>query len=229
MSLKALSSSILLAAFALAGCSSGRQADLARIQNADDLLEALQEVGAIVEPTELGAKHFFALPGRMVIVNNALVELHEFDSQEERERWMERLRANPQTIPAPPSGEVTPRLWGAGRLLVVYDGTEGGVVLLLSGLLGDPVMGGLQVEGEPYPPAVTRAIQSLAASLEVDPASIQVIEFKTAEWGDACLEMGAPDEDCPSELVYGWSIEMVTAGVRHRVHTDELAERIRWR
>jgi hypothetical protein len=118
-------------------------------------------------------------------------------------------------------------LWASGKLVVVYGGKDGGLILLLSGLLGDPLTYVLSVTDEPYPPSVTSAIGALARHFDVDPAKIGVVSYESVEWPDSCLGMPEPAEACAEVITYGWRVRLELDGLVYELHCDKLGEEIR--
>ena len=118
-------------------------------------------------------------------------------------------------------------LWASGKLVVVYAGTKGGVILLLSGLLGDALTYVPSDTDEPYPPGVTSAIGALAAQLDVDPAQITVVAYEPVEWPDSCLGMPESEEACAEVITPGWQVRLELDGKVYELRSDSLGEQIR--
>lgn len=208
------------------GCSRGERP----IADARDLTEALGRAGAAVSETAALAGLQFATPGRVLQVNQALVQVIEFDTFEARQEVSDQISPDGLTFAGQPLiWTERPNLWAVGRLIVVYEGTDGGTILLLSGLLGDPLTGAAAADGEPYPPAVTAAIGTLAHTLGLDPAGVEVVTFEEVEWPDACLGMPSTAEDCVQEITPGWRVVLRAGGSDYELHTDALGDRVRRR
>jgi hypothetical protein len=112
-------------------------------------------------------------------------------------------------------------------LLVLYAGLDGGTVLLLSGLLGDPLTAEAPEVDEPYPPAVLAAIGTLAERSGTAPGSIQVARYEAVEWSDSCLGLPQPDEACAEAITPGWLIILRIGTDEHEFHSDELGQALR--
>lgn len=69
--------------------------------------------------------------------------------------------------------------------------------------------------------------QELATKLGVSPAAVEIINFESAEWGDACLGLGGPAEICAAVITPGWRIILNSAGVEYEVRTDTAGTLIR--
>ncbi|MFP3854805.1 MAG: hypothetical protein ACLFWD_10995 [Anaerolineales bacterium] len=119
------------------------------------------------------------------------------------------------------------RFWQQERLAVFYAGKEGGLVLLLSGLLGDVQSAEPPPQDEPYPPAVSAAIGALSGRLEVDPAEIKVESFSPVTWPNGCLGLPETGEDCADEPVSGWQVQLEAADQFWLIRTDQVGDRIR--
>jgi hypothetical protein len=207
----------------LAGCTAPPEPPSPSISTTDDLLAALRDAGPEVEETALLASMGELGAGRVYFMDGARLEVFEYDTVAAREsaasRW---LLQEPDFATA--SGVV---VWGHGQLIVAYRGSEGGVIALLSGLLGDPLTLPNDVVDEPYPPAVVAAIAFLAEDLDEDPGSIVVVGFEATEWPDACLGLAGPDEACAQGLTPGWRVELRADGTSHVVRTDQVGATIR--
>ena len=125
------------------------------------------------------------------------------------------------------SWDAKPAIWGSGSLIVVYWGSDGGVFLILSSLMGDPLTYEPPAEDEPYPPAIVAAIRYLADDIEVDPALIQVLDFNEVDWLDTCLGAPRSNEQCIQRTTPGWRVMMKVSGDVFEVRTDILGEQVR--
>lgn len=159
--------------------------------------------------------------GSALWLGDERIEVYAFSDLEDRRNAQAALlsQGSPQ-----PGGH----LWGAGHLLVRYRGGEGGTVLLLSGLLGDPLTLP-ESPGEPYPPGVTAAIRTLAEREGVTPNQVEVVQFESAIWEDECLEAPRADERCPPGQVEGWRVQLRAAGSTYEVRTDATGQEVRIR
>jgi hypothetical protein len=126
----------------------------------------------------------------------------------------------------PDPGQQKLQIWEHESFTVVYPGSEGGVVLLISGLLGDPITQQLSGPDEPYPPAVSAAQHVLAEELGLAPSAVQVVDYTDVLWPDSCLGVVDPDQVCAQVETPGWRIELSANGVNYLVHTDAIGQRI---
>jgi hypothetical protein len=120
-----------------------------------------------------------------------------------------------------------PHIWAAGRLIVVYVGTDGGTVLLLEGILGDPITEEGEAGEAPYPPAVTAAIRSLSQELGIDPGVVEVLGYEGVDWPDTCLGLPRPEEACGQVITSGWRIRLRAGGAEYELRTDALGTAVR--
>ena len=120
-------------------------------------------------------------------------------------------------------------LWVGQYLILLYAGNDGGTVLLVESLFGDPIIGPPAPGDEPYPPAIPAAIQTVAAALGVEPTDVEVLAYEMRDWPDACLDYKELDEICDEEITPGWRIDLRQGNVEIEVHTDMLGMNIRWR
>jgi len=197
--------------------------------SSQSLITALREAGAGVKDTAIAAPQGFnARAAQTLQVDQGLVYVYEYAEVEQAEAAATRLAPDGLSLsgtPLPWEGRVS--AWQAGQILVVYPGTEGGLVLLLSGLLGDPLTAQPDGPEEPYPPAVAAALVAWADSQAQDPASVEVIGYTAAEWLDGCLGLPATGESCAPGAVRGWVVDLRAGELSGSAHTDDLGLRVR--
>jgi hypothetical protein len=210
----------------LAGCVPGAR----EVDDVRDLSRALRAAGASVGPTEALAASHFGAPGEVWQVNQALVQVLEFESLEARQIVSGGISPDGLRLGQEPlAWSDRPNVWAVGRLIVVYAGTDGGTILLLSGLLGDPLTEPATAVDEPYPPAVTAAIRALAEALWIQPGTIGVSGFERVEWPDACLGLPDPEEVCAAVITPGWRVLLRAQGGVYEAHCDDLGQQVRLR
>ena len=199
-----------------------------RIETADDLTEAVQAMGvATVDLGEAPAGGFGGV-GRRIQVGEAEIEVYEYESVEAREAISSTIPPEATAVGGLPAAWADrPHIWTAGRLIVVYVGTDGGTVLLLSSLMGDSITESEEAGQAPYPPAVAAAIQALSEELGLDPGTIEVMDYETVDWPDTCLGLPAPGEVCSQIVTPGWRIHLRAAGAEYEAHADELGTMVR--
>jgi len=216
----------------LAACSAlpGEQLPSSRpIQDAGDLLLALQEAGAEPALTQGDLQEALGGSGSVLRVDDAEVQVYEYPSQADREAVSERIGPDGLLDGEALIWQGHPNIWGTGRLIVAYVGTDGGVILLLSGLLGDPLTASGSGVDEPYPPAVLAAMQALARELGQEPAEMQVVAYQEAEWPDGCLGLAAEGESCTQAVTPGWQVIVAVDQVEYEMRTDQLGLQVRRR
>jgi hypothetical protein len=193
------------------------------------LVGMLRKAGANVEETALLAPSVFeAQAGRVLQVSGGLVYVYEYGTADRAQAMAARIRTEGLGLSgnAPPwQGRVS--CWQPGRLLVIYPGTDGGLLLLLTGLLGDPLTALPEGPEEPYPPAVAAAIAVWAQARAIDPASVEVASYAAAEWLNGCLGLPGPGESCAPGAVSGWIVELKSGDQLGSAHTDELGLQVR--
>lgn len=231
----AIGGGVLLVAALLAGCSPpspDAPAAGPTVETAADLIAALEQAtGEAVISGDAGPPHF-GVSGQMLKMDGEMVEVYAFpDSAGRATAQSEIDPQGPSFLGQPLAGWRHPRIWGAGRLLVVYDGSQGGTFLVLSGLLGDPMPVTVTEPGpdEPYPPAISAAIGALAEAEAADPGQIGVLAYEAATWPDGCLGLRSPGATCAPGEVQGWRIELSLDGATIELRTDELGQRVEWR
>ena len=193
-----------------------------------DLLEALNRAGVEVVDVETVLNPLYEAEGRVYRVGSALVMLYESNDAQAQERISERL------VSGDTSGakwfslfEQPPYVWANGNLILIYPGEEGGLVLTISALMGDPILGVESVVDEPFPPGVVNSIAWLAQALQVEPGAIEVLEFESAAWPDSCLGLAELEEDCGLVTVSGWRIVAQVDHAMYTLRTDEMGLEVR--
>jgi len=216
----------------LAGCTAlpGEQLPSSRpIQDAGDLLRALQEAGAEPALTQGDMQAALGGSGSVLRLDEAEIQVYEYPSEGDRETVSKRIGPEGQMQGGTLVWLGHPNIWEAGRLIVAYVGTDGGVILLLSGLLGDPLTASESVVDEPYPPAVLAAMQALAQELGQEPAEMQVVTYQEAEWPDGCLGLAAEGESCIQVVTPGWQVIVAVDQAEYEMRTDQLGLQVRRR
>lgn len=214
---------ILLVLAMLNSCSSPTVPTARPIDSVDELRQAL--IAAGVEVVVLESQES-VLPG--VEVQNWEVSaepIYVFSSAEpvDGERIQEALV---QMGVIAGQAEQEFQIWEHTPFLVVYPGSEGGVVLLLSGLLGDPNTRQLSGPDEPYPPAVSAAQHKLAEELGLAPTAVEVVDYEDVLWPDSCLGVEREGQVCAQVETPGWRIRLKANGEMHVVHSDAIGQQI---
>jgi hypothetical protein len=227
MRLSRLACYVCLISLMLVSCRGSRPPELREYETASELILALEEAGAsVVETTMMGDP---AYPGvtKVIQVEGELVQVVEYEIMDERREVSDRIASEGAALEGALAWSAGSNLWASGNLVVVYAGTNGGVILLLSGLLGDPLTYVPSDTDEPYPPGVTSAISELARQLDADPAQIGVVAYESVEWPDSCLGLPEPKEACAEVITPGWRVRLELNDVVHELHSDQLGEQIR--
>lgn len=198
------------------------------IETAEDLAATLEQ--AVGPTTWVGpAPPRFGVSGRRLGIGQDWVDVYTFPDAAGRATAQSEIGTDGRSFQGQPLADVVqPRIWGIGRLLVVYDGEAGETFVVLSGLLGDPIAIQTPVSDEPYPPAVAAAVGALAQDLSIEPSGVQVVDFQPATWPDGCLGLGGPGEACALGQVSGWRLSLKAGGGSFDVRTDDLGQVVRW-
>jgi len=200
----------------------------AEIETALDLIQALHASG--VRPTQLDepAVLYFGLPGRKLMVGTSEVQVFEFENVQVRATVSQSIDPTGYSVAGQPvDWEGRPNIWAVGRLIVVYPGVDGGTVLLLSGLLGDPLTAQRPVLDEPYPPAVLAGIERLAERTGRAPEVIEVVRYDVVDWPDGCLGLPEAGEACTEVITSGWRITLRLSGETFTFRADKLGSELR--
>lgn len=200
----------------------------AGFQTSADLMAALQAAGAQVAETAKTAVPFFGGAGQVWQVGAAEIQVFTYPTVADRQRVSQAISADAHLVNGQPvEWPAKPNIWASGRLIVVYVGTEGGTILMLSGLLGDPLTQPANEQAGPYPPAVAAAIAAAAQQEQVDPGAIEVLAFEPAQWPDACLGVSQPGVSCAQVITPGWRISLRVNGQTVEMRTDEVGTIVR--
>jgi len=218
--LRALRRGAFLLLLALAGLACGPVRP-AEIESADDLVSGLRRARGNVEVLGEAEGSILGVSGRALRFGDAEVVAYEYATLSGREAISGSIAPDGLSIGGVSvSWDGRPNIWAEGRLIVLYVGTDGGTIVLLSGLLGDPITGSAPPEDEPYPPGVTAAIGALARGLGIDPGSVDVLHYEAVDWPDACLGLPTPGEACAEVATPGWQVVLSAQGTEVEVHTD---------
>jgi len=132
----------------LAACSTGTGSDTGseagsssgEIKGYDDLVGALRDAGSSVESAEELEQPFFTVKGKVIRVDGADVQVFEYS--DEAAMGAEASQISPDGTSVGTSMMMwvePPHFWAKGRLIVLYVGSDAGVIENLSGVLGDPI------------------------------------------------------------------------------------------
>ena len=219
---------VVLLSLLLAACTAETQPAGPEIETLADLEGALTDAGVAVTPAANPSAPELGTVGQGLLVGNAPVQVYEYGSIVERRLVSDTIRAGGYLVggesvdwPAPPN------IWVTGRLIVVYPGVDGGTVLLLSGLLGDPLTFEAPVIDEPYPPAVLVAIGAAAEATGALPQEVQVISYESRDWPDSCLGLAAAGEICAEAIVPGWIVRLNVGGTQVVFRLDDVGAELR--
>ena len=215
----------------LVACGSEAQPGLPeppKIVTLAELQIALGAAGALVSEVPNASAPDLGVQSQGLLVGIAPVQVYEYRSVVERRSVSETIRAGGYLVSGKPvDWPARPNIWATGQLIVVYAGVDGGTVLLLSGLLGDPLTLEAPAVDEPYPPAVLAAIGAAAAQTGVGPEQVQVVDYEPREWPDGCLGLPGPDEICTQAIVAGWMVRLSLGGNPIVFRVDEFGAELR--
>jgi hypothetical protein len=206
---------LLAITFLVNSCSSGAVTPQP-IRDPGGLVQALRQAGASIEQATR-ADPVVNLPGpKLYLLDGELVQI---GAATLGEAGLEALVSSSPDL----------HVWIGTGWYLAYDGREGGVILLLSGLLGDPIQAAPTTLEEPFPPAVPRALRRLAEDLGVSPAELTVLDLQPAMWPDSCLGIITQTENCFVGEVSGWILTVLENGSQYELRSDEAGEIVRWK
>jgi len=104
------------------------------------LVDALRAAGASVEPGDSVEQPFFAPTGQLMSVDGESVQIFEFESSEARQEAAATISPDGSSVGTSMMTWIDqPNFWGTGRVIVLYVGSDSGVIDLLTGVLGEPI------------------------------------------------------------------------------------------
>jgi hypothetical protein len=107
-----------------------------------DLVEALEQAGAEVEPGITIEQDFFPVGAQVITINGQDVQVFEFDSQVNRQAAEATIQGNGYIIGTMAIDWIsTPYFFSRDRLIVLYVGTDESTVETLTGVLGPALTG----------------------------------------------------------------------------------------
>jgi hypothetical protein len=143
---------LLLFTFMVSGCAGNSPTvsatevateDSVTVEDKASLIAALQSAGASVETGETVLQDFFTPEGSILKVNGADVQVFEYESAEAMEGEASQV--------APDGGSIgtsmvswmdTPHFYKAGRIIVLYVGSDQAILDVLAKVLGPQFAGG---------------------------------------------------------------------------------------
>lgn len=211
----------------LSACSRSQDESL-DLQTMDGFVDSLKSAGATVSEDTAIEREPMGVIGKILHVNDRQIEVFEYPTLDERLKLSAEISLENDTIAdSPMPWTDSPTIWATGKLIIVHAGHDGGTILLISGLVGDPLTYRAPERDEPYPPAIVEAIRFLAEQIEVNPAVIQVDQFEEVEWPDSCLGAPNPDEMCAQVISTGWRITLSVNDIIYKLRTDDIGTQIR--
>lgn len=220
-----LTSLLQFFAMGILGCSASPNLT-SEIHTPDDLFAALNSAGINPSRNVASQRRGFGTEGEIFEWGNSEIEVFEFQDEEKYNLISIKLGSGSDDELLDSIGEAT--IWASGRIIVLYAGVDGGTILLLNGLLGDPLHYEAPEIDEPYPPAVVAAIRSLADLEQMEPGLIRLEGYEQVDWPNACLGLPSPEELCAQVITPGWSVELVAGEKSYVLHTDAEGSQIRY-
>jgi hypothetical protein len=136
---------VLLFAYGVSGCSSGATPSPTGamvVEDLESLLAALQAAGASANVGDAVIQDFFTPEGQIITVNGADIQVFEYESAEAMESEAAQV--------APDGGSIgtsmvswmdAPHFYKAGRIIVLYVGSDAAVLSLLENAIGPQFAG----------------------------------------------------------------------------------------
>jgi hypothetical protein len=185
------------------------------------IVAAAQEAGLDAGMGEGQREQWLGLEPQPVVISGEWVLVYPLDGSSTAEALQADLISQATEEPGY-------QVWMNDRLSVRYSGVDGGVVLFLISLFGEPVFGPGAAGQEPYPPAIPKTIRVIAGAFGVDPASVEILHYEETQWADACLEAPESGEFCGDVVTPGWLILLRVSGNEIEARTDIFGDQVRW-
>lgn len=139
---------ILFLTLACAGSACGRSApptsltESLAVEDKASLIAALQSAGATVEIGESIMQDFFSVDGQSVKVNGADVQVFEYESPEAMEKEASQVASDGGSIGTTMVTWIdAPHFYKAGRMIVLYLGSDQTVLNILEKVMGPQFAG----------------------------------------------------------------------------------------
>jgi hypothetical protein len=147
MKLKVLSILLLILGMGLSSCRSSATAtpslEPVTVQDEASLGKVLQEAGATVETGDSITQEFFTPEGQTLKVNRADLQVFEYESAEAMEKEASQVAPDGGSVgTSMMTWIVTPHFYKAGRIIVLYVGSDQTVLGLLNKVMGPQFAGG---------------------------------------------------------------------------------------
>ena len=113
------------------------------VEDQESLVAALEEAGATVEMGDPISQPFFSVEGHIIKVNGADVQVFEYESSESMELESSQIAPDGSSSATTMITWIdTPHFYKAGKIVVLYIGSDATVLDLLNGALGAQFAGG---------------------------------------------------------------------------------------
>ena len=140
-----LTSSLILLSLALAACAGPAPTSPPATGGTfgyEDLVAALEESGAEVQPGVMIEQDFFPVGAQVITINGQDVQVFEFDTQTGRQAAEATIQGNGYIIGTMSIDWIsTPYFFSRDRLIVLYVGTDQSKLETLTGILGPALTG----------------------------------------------------------------------------------------
>lgn len=205
----------------LASCREQGVPTVNPIRDTADLLHALREAGVEVERVQ-AEPLIPSIAGETWAIDRELIQIGDLLQGEEASQ----LRVLKAWVASGAQGESM--AWIGSGWYAAYAGYDGGHILLLSGLLGDPLRATAVTFNEPFPPAVPYALRTFADAYDREPQEVAVLDYQSVIWPDACLGLEQPGRACEQVETPGWLIRTALDGEVYDLHSDETGAEVIW-
>ena len=139
--------SVLVFAYAISACGKSAAIDASpearSVEDQASLLNALKAAGATVEVGDSITQEFFRVEGQTVKVNEGDLQVFEYESPEAMEKDASQVAPDGGSIGTSMVSWIdTPHFYKAGRIIVLYLGSDQAILDLLNKVIGPQFAGG---------------------------------------------------------------------------------------
>jgi len=206
----------------------------------DVLVSELGVEGAEVEWGEEVHEPFFDVPGLILRVNGANIEVFEYPDVPSRAAVSDQISPdgfNLGTAMVDWAGQ--PNFWARDELLVLYVGNDQVLIDLLTKVLAGPITSyeaPVETETMPVTPeaelgeagsAVAAARKALSEKPGMAGIQARLVSVVVVDWADACLELSRAEEMCAAVITPGYRVTLQVEDMVFEIHTDLLGDQVR--
>ncbi|MCH7738028.1 MAG: hypothetical protein IH872_11585 [Chloroflexi bacterium] len=188
------------------------------------LAEDLRAAGAEVEIGPSGRSSVLDVPIRNFAVNDALVHVWEFPSEDEAEAGADTVGPDGFSVGrAFVDWTDSPHFYSSGTLIVLYVGNDVEILTLLEGIVGRQFAGSATItpgQLDPRGSASRTAFRELSARLGVAPDDLRLVHSRLVVFNDGGMGCSDAGGFYTQAIIPGYVLLYEADGVRYPFHVD---------